>query len=126
MARLVESITLKNGLVLEVYDYSRPISVDTTKVELVVRVKVPLLESYFESRKDFVDTASAFGQEISYEYRKERTFVSNEARDPVFQELISTFKEDSLGYLSHADFARRLALSKLRDIRMNPFKYKKP
>jgi hypothetical protein len=124
MPKLVENITLKNGLVLEVHDYSRPIAADTTKIELVIRVKVPLLESYFQSRKDYLDTASVFGQEVTYEYRKERTFVSTGEKDSVFLELISTFKSDSLNYLSHEDFARKLAMSKLRDLRMNPFKYK--
>jgi hypothetical protein len=126
MPKLVERVALNNGLTLEVYDYSRPIAVDTTKLELVVRIKVPLLESYFQSRKDFVDTTNAFGQEAVFEYRKERTFVSNETKDSVFHELISTFKSDSLNYLSHEDFACKFALSKLRELRMNPFKYKKP
>ncbi len=125
MARLMESIELKNGLMLEVYDYSRPIASDTTKIELVVRMKVPLLEEFFHSRKDYLDTMNVFGQEITYEYRKERTFVNNEMKDSVLQELFSTFKSDSLNYLSHEDFARRFALSKLRDLRMNPFRYKK-
>ncbi len=125
MPRLMESIELKNGLMLEVYDYSRPIAADTTKIELVVRMKVPLLEEFFQNREDFVDTINVFGQEITYEYRKERTFVNNEMKDSVLQELFSTFKSDSLNYLSHEDFASRFALSKLRDLRVNPFRYKK-
>lgn len=125
MAGLVESITLKNGLVLEVHDCSRSIAADTTKVELVVRIRVPLLASYFPNLKDYEDTRDAFGQEITYEYRKERTFVSSELKDSVFQELISTFKSDSLSYLAHEEFARKFAMSRLRDLRMNPYKYKK-
>ena len=37
---LVKEMPLSNHLVVEVWDYSRPIATDTTKVELAIKIKV--------------------------------------------------------------------------------------
>jgi len=123
MTKLVEAITLPNGLVLEIIDKSRPIAMDTTKVEFIAQMVVTLEESFFSSREHFETTRKTFGQQITYIYRKERTFVGSGEKEAVFNELVDTFKRDTLTYLSRQDFSRRFALSKYREIQMYPHKY---
>jgi hypothetical protein len=64
-----------------------------------------------------------FGDKINFEYRKERSFASLEKQNDIRNELIDTFKKNSLNYIASPNFAPNLALSKLRDIKNNPFKY---
>ncbi|HYA12925.1 MAG TPA: hypothetical protein VEF33_01165 [Syntrophales bacterium] len=122
--KLVEEIPLANGLKVEVWDESRPIAADTTKVELLIRSKIELKSSYFTKPEQFELVSKVLGPEIFYEYKKERPFVSNNKKDLVFQELLDNFKKDSLPYLSKPIFPRNFALSKYWDIERNRYKYR--
>ena len=122
---LIEQITLANGLVLNIYDLSRPIAADTAKVEIYIQTEVALEASYFCSVEDYALVKSVFGDKIQFEYRKERTFTPLEKQNEVRDELILTFKNNSFHYLSSPNFPQSLALAKLRDIKKNPYKYGK-
>ncbi len=123
MGKIVENIRLTNGLVLEVWDLSRAIAADTTKVELYIRVKVPFQEAHFADPGHYELTRRVFGPEGVYEYRKERTFVNNAEREAVFADLLGGFRTDALPYLERADFPRRYSLNRYREILQNPWKY---
>jgi hypothetical protein len=123
MKRIIENTTLANGLVLEVWDLSRPIAADTTKVELYVRVKIPFEPCHFDDPGHCDLTCRVFGREGVYEYRKERTFVNNAEREAVFAELLEGFRAGALPYLERPDFPRRFSRSRYREILQNPWKY---
>lgn len=122
---LVQEIPLPNGLVMQVWDRSRSIASDTTKVELRVTVPVAVTEGHFNDPEQFQRVIEVFGPQIAYEYTKERTFVSTPDSRKVFDELLEDFRRDSLPYLSRSDFPARLARSKLREILRHPHRYRK-
>lgn len=121
--KLVEEIPLSNNLTVEVWDKSRPIAADTTKVELYARTRVPLKPSYFVKEEHFELVKRIFGNELVYEHTKERTFVNNRDKEAVFQELLRTLKRDVLPYLAKPSFPGSFALSKYWDIEKNRYKY---
>lgn len=121
----IETLHLPNGLILTISDLSRRIAADTVKVELSFQMKVKVEPSFFASPDDHRQLADAFGDELTYEYKLERAFVSEAEESATRADLLETFKNNSLGYLSKPDFSKKMALSLLRDIRRNPFKYKK-
>jgi hypothetical protein len=125
MMELIEEIDLANGLKLQIMDLSRSIAADTVKIEILFQTKIALLESYFADAGDYCRVRNAFGDELTYESRHERSFVRERSQDSVRAELINTFKNNSLQYLSAENFSRKLSLSKLRDIKNNPYKYRK-
>ncbi len=120
---LIEEIRLPNNLKVEVWDQSRPIASDTTKVDLYIRLKVDLKPSYFIEREHYEKVRKVFGPEIFFEYRMGRAFVNSRKKDAIFQELLEMFKENTLPYLSKPAFPRNLVLSKYRDIEKNHYKY---
>ncbi len=124
MMKLYEQIPMPNGLTVEVYDLSRPIAADTVRVEMVIRIPVTLSPDDFAETSRFEQTRAVFGEEIVYEHRLERSFVTSEQKDDVFRTLLSTFKQTSLPYLSSPEFRTRFAASKYRDILQNPYKYR--
>jgi hypothetical protein len=124
MMKLFEQIPMPNGLTAEVYDLSRPIAADTTKVEMMIKIRVELRPDYFDEPAPFEQTRAIFGPEIFFEYRMGQSFVSHKEKDTVFLTLLSTFKQDSLPYLSSPKFPARFALSKYREILQNPYKYR--
>ncbi|HBH86346.1 MAG TPA: hypothetical protein DDY17_01920 [Syntrophaceae bacterium] len=115
----VEEILLPNGLKVEVWDTSLPIAGDTTKVELLIRIRVELQPSYFIKPEHFEIFRKIMGPEIVYEYSKKRAFVDNKEKDTVFRELIESFKKGSLPYLANPKFPQSFALSKYWDIEKN-------
>ena len=120
---LVEQISLPNGLIVEAWDKSIPITADTTRVKLLIRINVELQPSYFIKSEHFELVRKILGPEIFFEYIKERSFVYNKENGTVFQELLNSFKKDSLPYLSKSSFPRYFALSKYWDIEKNRYKY---
>ena len=124
MMKLLEEIELANGLKLEIFDLSRSIAADTVKVEISFQTKISLKESFFTKNEDYVLVKSILGEELAYEHTLERTFVNKNNEDATRNELINTFRKNSLEYLSNANFAQKMALSKLREIKADPYKYR--
>jgi hypothetical protein len=122
---LIEEINLDNGLILKIFDLSRRIAADTVKVEVFFQTKISLKESYFANTEDYNQVRNIMGDELTYEHTQERTFVSGDEEHSVRIELINTFKNNSLNYLSSANFSKKMALSTLRDIKNNPYKYRR-
>jgi hypothetical protein len=120
---LIEEINLANGLTLQIFDSSRTIAADTVKVEILFQTKILLKESYFSTTEDYVQVKNVMGNELSYEHKLERSFVPTANEDSVRDDLINTFKSNSLDYLAAVNFPSKMALSILRDIKKNPYKY---
>lgn len=120
---LFEELTLANGLKLRILDLSRRIADDTVKVQIQFQIKTALLSSFFTDTSDYLEVKKVFGNELTYEHTVERSFVPIENQDIVRAELIAAFKNNSLKYLSAKSFSGKLALSQLRDMKNNPFKY---
>jgi len=121
--KLLEEIKLGNGLTLKIFDLSRAIAAKTVKVELSMRIKINLEKSYFAEACDYEQVKNIFGEELTYDHKAERIIVPKENEDAVREELINTFKNNLLNYISSANFAQKLALAMLRDIKKDPYKY---
>jgi hypothetical protein len=124
MKTLVETTVLDNGLTMEICDRSRPIAADTTKVELYVRVPVRLERGFFPGDEAFDVVRRIWGDQIVFEYVRERTFVGNDAREAVFAELLAAFRTHTLPYLGRPGFARGVALARYREYLGNPCAYR--
>jgi hypothetical protein len=113
---LIEKIVLPNDLVVEVWDRSRTIAAATTRVELLIKMKLDLTPSCFDNIEQFEMIKAALGTSIFYEHRLEKPFVKHEDKDAVCEKLLESFKKISLPYFSRPAFPRRFALSRYRDI----------
>jgi hypothetical protein len=120
---LVEEIPMPNGLIVEIWDKSVSIAADTTKVALLIRIRVELQPSYFTKPDHYELVRKIMGPEIFFEQKRERAFVRDKEKDVVFQELLDNFKKTSLPYLSRPSFPSSFALSKYWDIQKNSYKY---
>jgi hypothetical protein len=121
--KLIEEINLANGLNLKIFDLSRSVAADTFKVEISFQTKVDLKESFFSSPQDYAQVKNIMGAELTYENKRIRSFVYEKDQDSIREDLINTFKNNSLDYVASVNFPQKLALSMLRDIKKNPYKY---
>ncbi len=85
---LIETIPLQNGLRLTIHDLTRRIAADTVKVEVSFRMKVKVEESFFTSSDDCRQLTGLFGDELTYEHKLERTFVSETEKEATRAELL--------------------------------------
>lgn len=107
--RLVERIELENGLVLELYDYSRVVAGDRWFVGLLCQISVPILDEVFSLKKEWEGLRDEFrakyGDRINFEMRKERNFIDEKEKDKVFEELLNQVKRHCVRYMGHKNFA---------------------
>lgn len=119
----MEEILLPNGLKLNIFDLSREIAAPTVKVQIALKIAIDLNESFFSTKADYSQIKKIFGDKLTYEYKVERAYIKKEKGEEVREELINTFKNNMLPYLGKENFAQKYALSLLRDIQKNPYKY---
>ena len=119
--KLFETITLDNNLDLEIRDLSRVIAGDRWLVSVEARINVPIkiehLETLHDKEKILAILKETFGREISYRYKQEKFFVDKNKKRDVFRENLERLKKSVLNYLSRPDFARKLVLSKYRELK---------
>ncbi len=119
--KLFETITLDNDLDLEIWDMSRVIAGDRWLVSLEARLNVPIktehLENLPDKEKIFAVLKDSFGWKISYRYNQEKFFVDKNKKQDVFRENLERLKKSVLRYLSRPDFAKKLVVSKFREMK---------
>ena len=117
--KLIETIVLKNGLILEIYDHSRKVAGDRWLVKLVSKVDIPidyLIRNAGESSQlnlNIDELRKFFNACIRFEQKRERNFISEMEKDTVFNDLLASFLKSSQAYLSHPAFTVRYAVSRI-------------
>ena len=113
--KLIKTIVLGNGLILEIYDHSRKVAADRWLVKMVAKVDISIdyltnnvngsskLNLQIDELKKFFDAC------IRYEHKRERNFISEKEKDDVFNDLLTSYLDSSQSYLSHPDFPIRYA-----------------
>ena len=117
---LIETITLPNGLILELWDTSRPMAGDRWRVSLLAKVEVPVLPEYFSTldngEQAYQELLSAYGFPLVFTQEKNRHFVDEKDSKNVFAELCQRFKDNLLSYLGNPRFASLYAMKKYGDL----------
>lgn len=113
---LVEKIFVSDNIIAEVWDQSRVIASNTTRVDILFRIKFDLMPSYFDNMEHFEQVRKVYGTQIFHEYRMGKSFVTHSEKSAVVEILLESFKNNSLPYLSKPTFPRHLVLSKYMDI----------
>lgn len=117
---LIETITLPNGLILELWDTSRPMAGDRWLVSLMAKVEVPVLPEYFSTldngEQAYQDLLSAYGFPLVFIQKKNRLFVDEKDSKNVLAELCQRFKDNLLSYLGNPRFASLYAMKKYGDL----------
>lgn len=117
--RLLEKMSLKNGLTLEFWDESRKLAGDRWYVGLRACIEVPVPDELEgEDLKEALRTMNeALGGKVFYQHLMERHFVAEGEVMGALDGLKKAFLEHSLSYLSHFDFAKRFVMAKAGELK---------
>ncbi len=117
--KLIKTIVLGNGLIIEIYDYSKKVARDRWLVKMVAKVDISidyLTDNACKSSKlnfQVGELKKFFDPCIRYEHKRERNFISDKEKDEVFKDLLTSYLESTQAYLSHPDFPIRYAVREL-------------
>jgi len=117
--KLIKTIELENKLTLNLYDESVKMIGDRWIVTLAARIKIAvdkaLTQENLLSLPSEDEIKKMLGKEVVFEQKSNRIFVDKEAKANVLQEMSDTFIENTLPYLSHADFPQRFLAKKIKE-----------
>lgn len=119
--RLIEKITLPNGLLLEIWDKSRLMAGDRWLVSLLAKVEVTVLPEYFSTLDDgeqaYQDLVAAHGNSLVFTQEKVKFFVDEGETKDVLTRLCQRIKDNLVAYLGNPKFASLYVLKKYGDLR---------
>ena len=119
--RLLEKITLPNGLVLEIWDNSHLMAGDRWLVSLLAKVEVTVLPEYFSpldnGEQAYQDLVAVHGNSLVFTQEKVRHFVDEREIQDALTRLCQRIKDNLIAYLGNPQFASRYVLKKYGDLR---------
>jgi hypothetical protein len=119
--KLIEKITLPNGLILEIWDKSHLMAGDRWLVSLLAKVEVTVLPEYFSTLDDgeqaYQDLVATHGNSLVFTQEKVRPFVDEKEIQDVLTRLCQRIKDNLIAYLGNPKFASLYVLKKYGDLR---------
>lgn len=106
--KMVEKIPLENGLVLEIWDYSRKIAGDRWLVGFLAQIAVTPKAEDFSNEVYYEHFLRDSDGYLYYRYRKERTFIPEDKVGEIYGSIKENFLKAVLPYLSRPDFKHQL------------------
>jgi hypothetical protein len=115
--KLLSRQDLRNGLVLEFWDLSRPLTGDRWQVVLELRVAVPVSAANLspDLQDKQAEINKVLGEEPVFSKQEVRSFVSAGEIPALLAELQGQLHASLAGYLSHPEFAARFIRKKYLD-----------
>jgi len=117
---LLETITLPNGLILELWNKSRPMAGDRWLISLLAKIEIPVLPEYFSTldngEEAYRDLLAAYGDPLVFTQEKTRHFVDAKDTKDMLAELCQRFKDNLLSYLGNPRFASLYVMKKYGDL----------
>jgi hypothetical protein len=100
---------LANHIILELWDYSRPVAGDRWLVGLETRIAIPVRRDTLPP--DLQDQADqvleTLGDSVIFTHREERNFIAAREVPALLQEMQDRMLALAPGYFGHAEFAAR-------------------
>ncbi|MBT8407165.1 MAG: hypothetical protein KJP05_06890 [Deltaproteobacteria bacterium] len=119
--KLIEKITLPNGLILEIWDTSRLMAGDRWLVSLLAKVEIAVLPEYFSTLDDgeqaYQNLVAAHGNSLVFTQEKVGLFVDEKETEDVLTRLCKRIKDNLIAYLGNPKFASLYVLKKYGDLR---------
>lgn len=109
--------SLPNGLLLELYDRSRPMAGDRWQVILEVSVPIPVNEAALPAdlKERAPEVIAALGPEIIFTQQEIHHFVDAREVSALLQEMQERLLQGLSDYLGHPDFAGRYIRKKFAE-----------
>lgn len=115
--KLLSRHTLRNGLLLEFWDLSRPLAGDRCQVVVEARVAIAVTADTLpaELRAQEGQVIAALGEKMVFTKQEVRNFVAAGEMADILKLIEEQLLTSLRGYLGHPDFAARFIRKKYAD-----------
>ncbi|MBF0257838.1 MAG: hypothetical protein HQK62_03195 [Desulfamplus sp.] len=117
--KLIKEMELDNHQKIKILDISKKISIDGYLVAMVARMNVAVEQKLFSdndlSLNDFDNIRKKLGTHVLFEYTNQRNFIMAKNKDEILQEIVDTFIDNMIEYLSKESFPKKLVLKRYRE-----------
>jgi hypothetical protein len=116
--RLLDRQPLDNGLILEFWDYSRPLVGDRWFVRLEARIAISVRAETLppELKGHAAALVEALGEEIIFSQTEERNFIAASEAPVLLKKMQERILALAPGYFGHAEFAARFIRKKVAEL----------
>ena len=107
----VRTITLENGLTINIYDRTKRYYEAFYLVKLEVICEVPLHIDFFATESDFLEAKKLLGDFVVYRRTLEHMGVPSSELDNSKKSLLRNFERNSIPYFAAAHFPQKIVVS---------------
>jgi hypothetical protein len=115
----IKTVELRNGLRLELLDTSRKITGNRWQVVLTISINIPVRmlskDDSGQAELHVEEIVSSLGESVIFEQKKERNFIDENQKDDVLNEMVDSFVNSSIDYVSNPDFPKRYIMRQHRE-----------
>lgn len=113
-SNIITTIDLNSGLCITLSDETRHYFGGYYHVKVLAYCNVPLDRLHFEDEAQYLDAADKLGESVRFERILEKMAVPEQDIPTVRNQLVDSFKDTAVSYLSAPDFDRRLVRNEYR------------
>ncbi|MHC4457403.1 MAG: hypothetical protein ACYS0I_09975 [Planctomycetota bacterium] len=118
--KLVDTLKLKNGLKLKLYDGSRILAGGRWLVTFIARIEIPVEKSWRQktqpSEIGLQEIRQRVDDTVIFEKKIERHFIDKKEKDDIFKGLKDSFLNSSMNYLSNPEFPKKFIMKKYKEL----------
>ena len=113
--KLLNTISLSNGLTLRLFDASRKIAGDRWQVSVVARINIQVDGATVDEKNlnaSLAEIRSLLGDSLVFEQKHQRNFIDACEKEKIVENLAESFSNSAAPYFSNQNFAMKY-ISKL-------------
>ncbi|MDU0459553.1 MAG: hypothetical protein RW306_12575 [Geobacteraceae bacterium] len=115
-SNIITTIELESGLCITLSDETRHYFGGYYHVRILAHCDVKLDRTYFEDEARYLDALDKLGQSVVFERVMEKMAVPEQDIASVRNQLLDSFRNTSVAYMSSPDFERRFVRNEYRNI----------
>ncbi len=105
MENIRKTVSLSNGLELQIVDASKKIASDRWRIAVVIRMEIPL--ETLSDNPDLDEIRRELGESVVFEKKIERNFVDAKEKEALIETLSDSYLSSTQSYLSSHAFPER-------------------
>lgn len=129
LEKLVRTVPIAGGNLLEVFDRSHNITKDIWQLNILFRAEIRIKEEMFTGedlqRFSVAELMEAFGNSVLFEVVREKQFIHEKDRDRDLESLVDDFLNNNGDYLKDPGFPRKFVLRKFLESRKGSIPWKR-
>ena len=106
-SNIISTIDINRFIFITLCDETRHYFGGYYHVKVLAFCDIPIAECFFDNKAEFMDAVSRMGESVRFERILEKMAVPENEKLHVRSQLVDSFNETTLAYLSATDFAER-------------------